>query len=454
MNLPEPFQNRMKALLGSQYPDFEQALNDPPVKGLISGVKLPAAQLADQLPFSLNAVPYYANGFYFSAPSPGRHPLHHAGAFYVQDPSAMAAVCSLPVQKGWRVLDCCAAPGGKSIQLGAAIGPGGLLVSNEIDRGRSRVLASNIERMGLTNTIVTRADAGTLGQWYPDYFDFVLADAPCSGEGMFRKYPEALADWSEGKSAACAALQKEILQQVSACVCPGGYLLYSTCTFSPEENEAVVEDFLDRHGDFALCQVAPVLLAYTQPGLTERTRLARRFYPHTAPGEGQFFALLRRAGDPTGRRQTPSYANTAKPTSRQEQAVLDEFLKRNTKLDATALSVVSMGGSLWAVPAYHPVPERGTVACGVQLGMVQKGVFRPHHQFFSAYGGQFVRQIELPADSEQAALYLSGHPLVSEGENGWCCVCIAGCPAGGGKRVDGVVKNHYPKGLRQPLLLG
>jgi len=451
MTLPPSFVARMQRLLQDEYPSFEKALFAPPVKGLITSVKMSAEELAAQSPFPLESVPYNPSGFYFSAPHPGRHPLHHAGGFYVQDPSAMATVCALPIQKGWRILDCCAAPGGKSIQLATQIGPEGLLVSNEIDRSRVRVLAANIERMGLANTIVTNQDTAALKDQYPDFFDLVLADAPCSGEGMFRKYEEARNDWSEGKIAGCVNMQKEILKNASACVAPGGYLLYSTCTVSVEENEAVIEHFLDNQPQFSLCPVNEALLPFTKPGVTEKTALARRFYPHQAPGEGQFIALMQKSTDSGRSIRLPAEPSKAPRPSKEEQRIIDQFISQHTNLNPDSLSIIAAHDGFHTLFGPDPASLQNIVSYGVNMGRIQKGIFHPHHQLFSAFGPFFKQQVSLASDSPEAALYLAGHPLPSDGPNGWCCLFIDGCQTGGGKRVNGLIKNHYPKGLRQPL---
>ncbi|MCI8589251.1 MAG: methyltransferase domain-containing protein [Clostridiales bacterium] len=451
MNLPPSFVTRMQRLLREEYPAYEKALQESPVKGLITSVKMSAEAFAAQQPFALKEIPYCTNGFYFNAPNPGRHPLHHAGGFYVQDPSAMATVCALPVQKGLRVLDCCAAPGGKSIQLATKIGPDGLLLSNEIDRGRARILAANIERMGLTNTIVTSQDTAALKEQYPDYFDLVLADAPCSGEGMFRKYEEAVSDWSEGKIAGCTNMQQNILENASACVMPGGYLLYATCTFSVEENEAMIEAFLENHPQFTLCPVNEALLPFTKPGVTEKTILTRRFYPHQAPGEGQFIALMQKSADSDRQKQPPARKSTFCQPTKEEQALIHQFIAQNTTLDLTHHPIITAPDGFRILSSPAPASLQSIVAYGVNMGHIQKGVFHPHHQFFSAYGRFFKQQVNLAADSSEAALFLAGHPLPFAGPNGWCCILIDGCPLSGGKRVGGLVKNHYPKGLRQSL---
>lgn len=445
ITLPEEFVARMKGLLGGDYPAFSAALREgDATKALFSGCKLTEDEFTSAADFPLMPLPYGRGGYMFSLEHPGRHPLHHAGAFYVQDPSAQATVSALSLPAGARVLDCCAAPGGKSIQLGCAAGENGLLVSNEINPSRARILASNIERMGLTNTVVTSVPTDILGRWYSGYFDLVVADAPCSGEGMFRKYPEALSGWNPGMVRKCAALQKEILDNVCGCVKPGGYLLYSTCTFSVEENEEQVAAFLSRHGDFTLRPVGDALTAVTAPAVDGLPH-ARRFYPHLSPGEGQFIALMQRSAECAPQR-TPRDERI--PPRPDELETLNKFLRENTDIDPAGISVCSSRDGLRTLSCDHPHAGKGVFAYGVLLGTAEKGVFRPHHQFFSAYGHRFLRKLALTSADADTGAFLAGNTVKADIPDGWCTVTVDGAPLAGGKAVGGTVKNHYPKGLR------
>ena len=437
MKLPIEFEERMSALLGADYPAFKSALTEGrATKGLITGCKASADVIESTLP--VKRLPY--GGYTFDFDSPGKHPLHHAGAFYVQDPSAIATGAAVEPRAGWRVLDTCASPGGKSISYGSRIGDTGLLVSNEISPARAKVLASNIERMGLRNTIVTNLPTEALGGMYSAYFDLVIADVPCSGEGMFRKYPEALSGWNTGMVKKCAKLGEEILENVCTCGRHGGYLLFSTCTFSPEEDEEQIERFLSRHPDFSLCELPESLWAVTAPGIGG---IGRRFYPHISEGEGQYICLLKRACE---KDPSVTFNNTGRPPSREELSVFSDFLRENTHVDPADLAVYSCRDGLRALSTAHPVADKGVFAYGVNLGSVEKGVFRPHHQFFSAYGRQFKRIAEL--DEEKARLYLTGNVVPFDIENGWCALSYMGAHLGGGKATGGIIKNHYPKGLR------
>ncbi len=447
MNLPQEFEKRMRALLGGEYPTFAHALQkERPVRALYRTHKISAAALRDALPFPLTPLSCSPDGFLCEQERLGAHPLHHAGAFYIQDPSAQATLCALPDDlHGLRVLDACAAPGGKSVRIGGTLAAGGFLIANEADPARARILAQNIERAGLYNTAVTALPAEELAELYDGCFDLVLADVPCSGEGMFRKYPAALADWNPGGVRKCAGMQKRILDGVCGTVAPGGYLLYSTCTFSLEENERQIAAFLSRHPDFCLVPVNEKLLPVTVPA-QEEAPLARRFYPHLAPGEGQFIALLRRAEDVCCR--GVRFRAAERRLSAQEQTVLADFLHTYTDLSPDRLHLCAADGMVWGASASIPLPERGVVGYGAALGKIQKGVFRPHHHLFSAFGGRFLQQIDLPSDSAGISDYLCGRTLSADPPDGWRAVLTDGVPLGGAKAVGGILKNHYPKGLR------
>ena len=448
--LPNAFLARMEALLGDSYPTFLRAMTEDSAEHALR-VNTVKADVADFVPpFPVRSIPYTSDGFYHHEEKIGKHPHHHAGMIYSQDPGAMSALASLPDLLGARVLDTCAAPGGKSAQLAAAIGATGVLVSNEYVPSRCKLLVGNIERLGIPNALVLSGEISTLRGYFPDYFDLVLVDAPCSGEGMFRKSEDARNMWSEENVRACAARQVSILDDAAPTVRGGGYLLYSTCTFSVEENEGQVEAFLARHPDFSLCDFPSAVHPYTVSGVktdgapTEKTR---RFYPHIAPGEGQFMALLRR--DEGNTADAPTYRDAAEMPARQELPVLRAFFEAAWGDASVAERVRSLHGNL-ILPPDIPLPRGGVFAAGVAVGEIRKGVLFPHHQLFSAYGRRFGRKIHLTADDPRTAAYLHGDVIAAEGiPNGFAAVLFEGCPLGGAKVVDGMAKNLYPKGLRQ-----
>ena len=305
--LPERFLKRMSEMLGDEYPDFEKALSEPNVRAVrVNETKISVERFLSLTELAVSPIPYAREGFIPSnTEGIGKSPEHHAGMFYVQDPGAMATVKALDIQKGWRVLDACSAPGGKASQLATAIGDDGVLLANEYVPKRAKIIVSNFERLGIKNAVVTSLDTAKIGDMFDSYFDLVLCDTPCSGEGMFRKYDEAVEEWSEENVRLCAERQTEILNNLAGSVREGGYLLYSTCTYSPEENEGVVADFLKDHPNFSLCTVREELISATADGIMGMKE-ARRFYPHKTPGEGQFIALMKKGGN-TGKMSTILY---------------------------------------------------------------------------------------------------------------------------------------------------
>lgn len=447
--IPEAFLHRMRAQLGAEYPAFVQSIEEMPVRALRLN-PLKHAEHSAIADIQTKPLPFSGGGYIFSCDGIGRHPMHHAGAFYVQDPSAISTVSAAAhvLKPGMRVLDLCAAPGGKSTQLAGMLDGTGMLVSNEISRDRCRILRQNIERMGVRNAVVTSMDSSKIAKTFPSFFDFVLVDAPCSGEGMFRKYPEAVREWSEENVIMCVDRQKKILENAAKTVAGGGHLLYSTCTFSLEENEQVLDWFLSAHPDFVMLPVATDVAVVTADGISVRGRdfsEARRFYPHVSAGEGQFLCLMHRQGD---LRESVLFRNDLRQLSKEETKAAESFFMDAfgyvpEHLTGLREDIILLSNGIEGCPV-------GAFCCGVPVGKAVKGRLVPHHHLFSAYGEKFRRKVDLPADSSWCAAYLRGEGFVWENgaENGWCAVLIDGIPCGGGKIVNGYVKNHYPKGLR------
>ena len=451
--LPLSFLSRMERLLGDEYPAFLRAMTEGEAEHAfrVNTVKLSVSDFEKLSPLDGGRVPYTPDGFYHDEEKIGRHPCHHAGMVYSQDPGAMSALQAIAIQPGWRVLDVCAAPGGKSAQIAAAIGENGVLVSNEYVSARCKLLVGNIERLGIPNALVLNADSATLRGYFPAYFDMVVVDAPCSGEGMFRKSEDARRMWSEENVRHCAARQADILADAADTVRAGGYLLYSTCTFSPEENEEQVAAFLAAHPEFSLRPVAEALLPYTAAGLPINgidPTACRRFYPHIAPGEGQFMALMQKTGDPCNH-PAPTYRDAGELPQKADMIALRAFFADAFGEERYAARVRSLHGNL-VLPPDIPLPPRGVFAAGVLVGEVRKGILFPHHQLFSAYGKRFVRRLNLALDDPRVSAYLHGDVIPAPDlANGYCAVLLEGCPLGGAKIVDGMAKNLYPKGLRQ-----
>lgn len=446
--LPAAFVQRMKRLLGeAEWAQYAASFDQPAVRAFhVNTEKISAADFAAIDPFSSEKIPYAENGYYLAYDKIGHHPYHHAGMIYVQDPGAMATAECLNVQPHWWVLDMCAAPGGKSSQLRKKLGEDGVLVANEIIPSRCKILTGNVERLGFRNTVTTCLEPSRVAQLFPDTFDLVMVDAPCSGEGMFRKDDTAIHEWSEDNVLRCARRQQEILKQAVQTVRPGGYMIYATCTFSLEENEMVIDDFLQKHPTFELIPVKEEVRRHTSDGMAfagcvcQNLYDARRFYPHKSKGEGQFMAVLHDT-----RAAMPRTAVRPKPTA-VDPVVIDFLNDTLTSYDPTQLSMYN-GNPVYVSPSIS-LAKGVAFSCGVTIGEVRKNYIQPHHQFFMAMGHLFKRKIELSASSEDLARYLRGEEIATEMENGWAVVTTAGCAVGGVKVVSGRAKNHYPKGLR------
>ena len=453
--IPEEFKVKMQDVLGEEYAEFIAALEEKSaVRGMrVNLLKAKPDELAASGEFKLEPLPYADNGFILREERlMGASPYHHAGMVYMQDPGAMAALSAIDIEPHWWVLDACSAPGGKSSQAAERL-TDGFILSNEYVPKRAKIVVSNFERLGIRNAIVTSLDTRELAKMYTAAFDLVITDAPCSGEGMFRKSDEALEDWSCDNVDLCAERQTEILENVVDLVKPGGYLLYSTCTYSPEENEGVVSSFLKNHEDFSLVKVKDSLIEKTRPGIkkyapnTANIEYARRFYPHVSDGEGQFVALMKRS-DEASLKTKILYKDEAKPLSKQESAIVSAFVKETLK-EAPRGRIVKVGENIVVVSHECPIPRKSTFMAGVLMGEIKGSTFSPSHNFFSAYGDLFLHRENLTREDDRTDKYLAGEEIdASAGVRGWCAVYFEGAPLGGGKASSGRIKNHYPKGLR------
>lgn len=447
-NLPAEFTDRMKHILGEEYDDFIKSFDDEPVRAFrVNTDKISIEDFEKINIFGTEKIPYVDNGYYLNYDKVGNHPYHHAGMIYVQEPAAMAPAECIDIQPDWKVLDMCAAPGGKSTQIKNKLGENGILVSNEIISSRCRILTGNIERLGLLNTVTTCMDTKKLARLFPDTFDMIMVDAPCSGEGMFRKDENAIAEWSVQNVEKCAQRQAEILDNAAVALKNGGYIVYATCTFSPEENEMTIDAFLNRHPEFELIPASKKVQNYSCDGIefdgckNENIHYARRFYPHKNKGEGQFAAVLHNKNE---RIEFP--VKQKKEKIKIDSAVF-EFL--NDVLTEYNKDNVMMynGNPVYFTPDFSI--EKGTAfTCGVTIGEIKKNHIQPHHQFFMAMGKNFKRRINLSTDSAELKQYLHGEEIPVNCENGWAVITVDGCVTGGAKVVNGKAKNHYPKGLR------
>ena len=428
--LPQDFLDRMQTQLGEEYPDFLKSLERPRAVALRFN---PLKGQAPSLPFVADPVPWEPQGYYYQPDArPGLHPYHEAGVYYLQEASAMAPVALLDPQPGERILDLCAAPGGKTTQIAGRMAGKGFLLCNEYNPKRSKILSRNIERMGVANALVTNEHPENLARKLPGFFHRVLVDAPCSGEGMFRKEEAAVTDWSLETVTMCARRQAEILHSAARMVRPGGRLVYSTCTFAPEEDEGAVAEFLENHPEFT-----PEIIQ--TPWFQSVENGGHRMWPHKLLGEGHFAAVLRKAEgeeeDCTlqlGEKLPPEWVSFAKE--------LDISLPEG--------KAVSFGQTLYWAPEELPA-LRGlkVLRPGLELGEVKKGRFDPAHAL-ALWLRDCRNTAVFPGESDEIARYLHGD-VVPCSKRGWCLVCADSYTIGWGKGDGNVLKNHYPKGLRR-----
>ncbi len=454
--LPPLFLERMQALLGAEYPVFAQAMQSHAEAGLrVNPAKIAPQDFVSRAPWPLEPVPWCAYGFHLPPDArPGRHPWHAAGLYYLQEPSAMAVAEALAPRPGERILDLAAAPGGKSTHIAALLGGTGLLIANEIHPQRARVLAENLERWGVTNAAITNETPDRLAAHFGAYFDAVLVDAPCSGEGMFRKSENARQDWSPATVQACASRQDAILRQAARMVRPGGRLVYSTCTFAPEEDEGTLARFLETHPDF---EVLPLpQKAGFAPGLPDAVSGAPaslkgciRLWPHRLRGEGHFVAVLRRVDGAETPLPPPAKPRLPREVQRYLQAWQAAAL-HGTPLEG---SLHLAGRRVYALPLGFPdLSGLRVLHPGLWVAEVRKNRIQPAHALALALKPEdALRTVHLPAQSDAVLAYLRGESLPLPGEAGWVLVCVDEFPLGWGKRSGKQLKNHYPRGLRRPF---
>ncbi len=434
--LPEQFIERMRRGLGDEFPRFIACYDEPPKRGLrVNTLRLGPGEFAAVSPWRLEPTGILGEGFIaLDAEGVGQHPYHAAGLFYMQEPSAMSAVAaSLADDSGLKVLDMCAAPGGKAGGVAARMRGKGIIVANEIVPKRAKLLARNVERLGITNAAVVSERPDVIAAALPGFFDTVMVDAPCSGEGMFRKDENAVLEWSPEHVSSCAERQKLILESAALSVKPGGCIVYSTCTFSHEENEGVIDDFINKHNDFSV-------------------ELEERLYPHTSCGEGHFVCRLRRsAASPAG----CSCAAIQGARSGKALAPLYDFIASAQENALPDGALFEKNGVVRLIPNGMPeaVLKLRPVSCGVELGEIRKGRFEPSHTYFMAELGQgFKRTLAFAPDDKLLRAFLAGNTVpCPEDWRGWSAVCVSAggraFPIGFGKAVDGVMKNHLPKGI-------
>lgn len=495
--LPEVFEIRMKHLLEDDWQKFYDSYEADKYQALRLNVLKRSLdeEKREQIKnkFRLEErVAWAEQGFYYDINvRPGKHPYHEIGVYYIQEPSAMSAAAILAPQPGMRVLDLCAAPGGKSTQLASMLQGRGLLVANEINATRCKILSQNIERMGITNAIVTNEDSERLATHFGCFFDRILVDAPCSGEGMFRKNLDAMEEWSEENVGLCANRQREILTNAAKMLLPGGKLVYSTCTFSPEENEQTVAEFLENHPEFELLPIESHFFSDARPdwvkgeNISDEIRMSisrsKRLWPHKLNGEGHYVALFQKAGKQReilevdtliaceDKEELPTKSRAKGKMNKQKKdldfQLLDDFFQvsvspvqhewiRRGKLRRFGDHIYRLPDCDININGIH------VLRAGLHVGELKKNRFEPAHALALVLGKKDVNLwIDLSNEQPECYGFFRGESFVVTENSvsgntlkGWCLVCVDGLSAGWGKIAGGQLKNHYPKGLRRDLV--
>ena len=469
-DLPQSFLDSMKEILGEDYEAFLAGFDGQRQYGLrVNTLKMNLEEFERIAPFHLKKVPWISNGYFYEAEdAPAKHPFYSAGLYYLQEPSAMTPASRLKVQPGERVLDLCAAPGGKATELGAALQGEGLLVANDINTASARALLRNLELFGISNSFVTNEPPHVLAERFPEFFHKIMVDAPCSGEGMFRKNPAVVDSWQEKGPEYFSKLQREIIVQAADMLLPGGMMFYSTCTFSPLENEKTITHLLKERPDMEVIPMedyegfAEGLTSYRGEVFDESCKLCRRIWPHKMSGEGHFMALLhKKSGTQQQVQQTVSQSSIwwekCKGLNKEQKAAAEDFFSHvNIAYDGKRIDV--RGDNLYYLPA-PKYDGRGLhfLRNGLFMGEFKKKRFEPSQPFALALHAQdFDQVLDFPADDERLSRYLRGETLdVSDliaGEKkrkGWQLVMVAGHPLGFGKLVNNNLKNKYLAGWRK-----
>ncbi len=478
IQLPERFLEQMKELLGVEYEAFLESGQALHFRGLrVNTSKLKAEKFEEISPFPLKRIPWIENGFYVEEEAEAsRHPYYGAGLYYLQEPSAMTPAACLPVEEGDRVLDLCAAPGGKATELGARLRGKGLLVANDISNSRAKGLLKNLELFGLPNILVTSEEPRRLGTYFKGFFDKILVDAPCSGEGMFRKDPAMVKDWTKHGPKWYATIQRELLLEAAGMLKPDGMLLYSTCTFSPMENEGAVASLLRADSSFHVCELPdyagfspgrPDLAAEEAEGLSEerllQLRRCVRIYPHRMKGEGHFLALLQKEGEvpaASDREKSPACKAEKAPALCPEW----EQFARALGITVPEESLRLYDGRLYSLPGElltHPIRGLRFLRTGLYLGEVERKRFTPSQALAMTLRRENLKAwVDFSASDPRVIRYLKGEsPELSDGEacsldSGWCVVGVDGFPLGWGKVIQGQLRNKYYPGWRWQHAVG
>lgn len=438
----EEFFLRMKSTLNHEYDAFLEALNKPAFQAIhINTTKDNTDEIAKK--YHLQAHPYVKHGYYFNKEDIqlGKLPYHEAGLYYIQEPSAMLVSELANIQAGMRVLDMCAAPGGKSTKAGLLVGDDGLLICNDISTSRAKILSENIERFGLKNTLVTNIDPQLFPNYLPNFFDVVIVDAPCSGEGMFRKLDQAKTTWSPEKVDECASIQENLIKAAYQCLKPGGLLVYSTCTYEEKENEDQVKTALEK----LPFELEPIEM---KDGFTSLLEGTIRLYPHKFNGEGHFIAKLRKKDTEDENTSFPTLKSNLNAT---QKKLVQDFYKETLNTPIPQCLFAS-NDHIYAIPSpYLDLKKVRMLRQGLYLGECKKNRFEPSLSLaLSLQPHEAKRVYSFASESEEIAKYLHGDTLEGHQGDGFGLICIDGkYPIGFVKEVKGTLKNFYPKGKRR-----
>lgn len=446
MQLPIEFIDKMKRLLGDEYEDYLKSYDMPRYYGLrVNTLKNSLEKWQKLNPFTTTKkVPWCEEGFYYTDDKPTKHPYYYAGLYYIQEPSAMAPGAYIPIEAGDKVLDLCAAPGGKSTQVAAKLGQKGLLVSNDISTTRAKALLKNMENFGVCNMIVTNESPERLAGKCPGYFDKILIDAPCSGEGMFRKQETAIKSWETHGVERCMTLQREILEHAARMLKTDGMVLYSTCTFSPEENEGMIEEFLTNHPEFEIVPLqAKGGIKYAHPewvGARNEIAGALRLWPHHLEGEGHFVCLLQKKSNGEDCAKRMKVTKTI-----HDYSAVSEFMENYTTIDLNT-KVIEINEKIYVVPQDAPdLSGLRIIRTGLLLGELKNKRFTPSQAMVLGYAPKtFKKKINFSLEDENVMRYLKGETILKEAEKGYHVVCVDGYPLGWVKAHNNTLKNQYP----------
>lgn len=452
MKLPIAFENKMKVLLEEEYEAYLKSYDLPKYQGFrVNTLKVSLEDWEQITPFqAVKSVPWCTEGFYYDAiEKPTKHPYYYAGLYYIQEPSAMAPGNYIPIESGDKVLDLCAAPGGKSTQIAARLAQTGVLIANDISNSRAKGLLKNLENFGARNVIVTNETPQRLADKCQGYFDKILIDAPCSGEGMFRKSAEAIKNWETYNAESCCKLQREILKFAAVMLKPSGMILYSTCTFSPEENEGMIDEFLVENPDFKVIPLVPI--GGIQKAHPEWTNAdpqiggALRLWPHHLEGEGHFVCLLQKEMS----EEKNNYVKQTYKKSIKDYEEAATFIKAYTHIPLEE-PVQEINGRLYlAIPEAPDLSGLRVIRSGLLLGELKNKRFEPYHGLVLAYSStMFKHVIHYKSSDENVIRYLKGETLLYEADKGYHVICIDGYPLGWVKSQNGNLKNQYPPSWR------